>query len=589
MLYLAEVQKQKGGGLLGGGGKTALKLLASQRTDQSWSAVPNDEVVPAEEARNLSEGALVLVKLGGNRQVQGEIEPAGGRLASMLQNFSRLLEKAKSQEEEIEQWKQSLTYQSQELNRREMEMEARLEQMQSMEEDFERLQQQRQELETANEETARLQDEFERSRQELEGAWAQLRGEEQRLEELNAQVQYSAGLDENQAAVIQELLERLSGAVAPTEAVREQLNLAFEVINTQQSVLDSQWQELQQQQTEAFGLQAEVDRKGEELHNRKQELQQAQTSLEQAKAELKVQQNALEIKQEAAHMLSLQMRTQNELHSSLARLATTSADVTISQKVDIEALEKMPLGELSEIVQNLQQDLEKVKRFVNDQEEELTFQRQAVDEVQEKIGTASEYDRIRLETELAEEQDRYQMLDETLVGQRRNLREREEILNQHQRVLRRRQGVADSDSPDNQKIDLGPILSQLEAQRQQQEQELQKLESQIDQMRRSINQAEEMIRHQGTEQEAQWVQLQSLEENWQSMRTSAAQLLGKVDLYQETLEPRQDALNELRQRLEVIADALNQIQETGDYQLQAIAELQQMISSLIQSPELAAS
>ncbi len=589
MLYLAEVQKQKGGGLLGGGGKTALKLLASQRTDQSWSAVPNDEVVPAEEARNLSEGALVLVKLGGNRQVQGEIEPAGGRLASMLQNFSRLLEKAKSQEEEIEQWKQSLTYQSQELNRREMEMEARLEQMQSMEEDFERLQQQRQELETANEETARLQDEFERSRQELEGAWAQLRGEEQRLEELNAQVQYSAGLDENQAAVIQELLERLSGAVAPTEAVREQLNLAFEVINTQQSVLDSQWQELQQQQTEAFGLQAEVDRKGEELHNRKQELQQAQTSLEQAKAELKVQQNALEIKQEAAHMLSLQMRTQNELHSSLARLATTSADVTISQKVDIEALEKMPLGELSEIVQNLQQDLEKVKRFVNDQEEELTFQRQAVDEVQEKIGTASEYDRIRLETELAEEEDRYQMLDETLVGQRRNLREREEILNQHQRVLRRRQGVADSDSPDNQKIDLGPILSQLEAQRQQQEQELQKLESQIDQMRRSINQAEEMIRHQGTEQEAQWVQLQSLEENWQSMRTSAAQLLGKVDLYQETLEPRQDALNELRQRLEVIADALNQIQETGDYQLQAIAELQQMISSLIQSPELAAS
>ncbi len=589
MLYLAEVQKQKGGGLLGGGGKTALKLLASQRTDQSWSAVPNDEVVPAEEARNLSEGALVLVKLGGNRQVQGEIEPAGGRLASMLQNFSRLLEKAKSQEEEIEQWKQSLTYQSQELNRREMEMEARLEQMQSMEEDFERLQQQRQELETANEETARLQDEFERSRQELEGAWAQLRGEEQRLEELNAQVQYSAGLDENQAAVIQELLERLSGAVAPTESVREQLNLAFEVINTQQSVLDSQWQELQQQQTEAFGLQAEVDRKGEELHNRKQELQQAQTSLEQAKAELKVQQNALEIKQEAAHMLSLQMRTQNELHSSLARLATTSADVTISQKVDIEALEKMPLGELSEIVQNLQQDLEKVKRFVNDQEEELTFQRQAVDEVQEKIGTASEYDRIRLETELAEEEDRYQMLDETLVGQRRNLREREEILNQHQRVLRRRQGVADSDSPDNQKIDLGPILSQLEAQRQQQEQELQKLESQIDQMRRSINQAEEMIRHQGTEQEAQWVQLQSLEENWQSMRTSAAQLLGKVDLYQETLEPRQDALNELRQRLEVIADALNQIQETGDYQLQAIAELQQMISSLIQSPELAAS
>jgi chromosome segregation ATPase len=60
-------------------------------------------------------------------------------------------------------------------------------------------------------------------------------------------------------------------------------------------------------------------------------------------------------------------------------------------------------------------------------------------------------------------------------------------------------------------------------------------------------------------------------------------------MYQETLQPRQDSLNEIRQKLEAIADALNQIQETGDYQLQAIAELQQTIHSLIQSPELAAS
>src|SRR4028118_1673665 len=295
------------------------------------------------------------------------------------------------------------------------------------------------------------------------------------------------------------------------------------------------------------------------------------------------------MKQESAHMLRLQLQTQTELHSSLARLATTSADVTISQKVDLEALEKMPLGELSEIVQNLQQELEKVKRFVNDQEEELTFQRQTIEEFQEKINTASEYDLISMETELAEEQDRYQMLDETLVGQRRNLREREEILNQHQRVLRRRQGVVESNSSDNPKIDLGPVLSQLEAQRQQQAEELQKLESQIEQMRRSISQADGMIRHQSGEQEAKWQELQSLEQNCQSMKESIAQLWGKVNLYQETLQPRQDALNEIRQTLEAIAYALNQIQETGDYQLQAIAEMQQTIGSLIQSPEFVVS
>ena len=587
MLYLAEVQKQKGG--VFGGGKAELKLLACQRTDQSWSAVPAEEVIPAEEANNLSAGALVIVNLGGNRQVQGEIEPAGGRLVNMLQTFSRLVEKSKNQEEEIEQWRQSLTYQSQELNRREMEMEARHEQMQAIEEDFERLEQQRQELESAKEETERLKEEFERNRQELEGAWEHLRGEQRRFEEQIAEVQYSAGLDENQVAVIQELLERLSGAVAPTDAVREQLNLAFEVISNQQAVLDHHWQLLEQQQRSAFELQAEADRQGEELQNRKQELQQTQISFEQAKAELKVQRNALEMKQESAHMLSLQLRTQEELHQELARLATTSADVKISQKVDIAALEMMPLGELSEIVQNLQQDLEKVKRFVNDQEEELTFQGQAVEELQEKINLASEYDRMSLETELAEEQDRYQMLDESLVGSRRNLREREEIWNQHVRVLRRRQGVVESNGLDNHKIDLGPVLNQLEAQRQQQEEELQKLENQIEQMRRTISQAEEMIRHQAGEQEAKLAQLQSLEQNWYSTRASAAELLGKVNLYQETLQPRQDGLNEIQQKLEAIADALSQIQETGDYQLQAIAEMQQMISSLIQSPEFAAS
>jgi chromosome segregation ATPase len=587
VLYLAEVQKQKGG--VFGGGKAELKLLACQRNDQSWTAVTGDEVIPADEANNMNSGTLVIVNLGGNRQLQGEIEPAGGRLVTMLQNFSRLLEKSKNQEEEIEQWKQSLTYQSQELNRREMEMESRLEQMQAMEEDFERLEQQRRELESANEETSRLREEFERSRQELEGAWEHLRGEQRRLEEQQAEVQYSAGLDENQASAIQESLERLSGAVAPTESVREHLNLAFEVVNNQQSMLDTYWQQLEQQQAEAFGLQAEVDRKGEEIQNRKRDLHEAQTSLDQAKGELKVQRNALQIKQEAAHMLRLQLQTQNDLHQELTRLATSSADVKISQKIDLEALEMMPLGQLSEIVQGLQQDLEKVKRFVNDQEEELTFQRQSVEEVQEKIGGASEYDRLTLETELAEEQDRYQMLDESLVGSRRNLREREEILNQHMRVLRRRQGVAESNSPDNQKIDLGPVLSQLEAQRQQQEEELRKLESQIEQMRITISQAEGMIRHQSGEQESTLAQLESLEQDWQLIKESAAQLFGRVSLYQETLQPRQDGLNEIRQRLEAIADALNQIQETGDYQLQAIAEMRQTINSLLLSPEFVAS
>jgi septal ring factor EnvC (AmiA/AmiB activator) len=73
------------------------------------------------------------------------------------------------------------------------------------------------------------------------------------------------------------------------------------------------------------------------------------------------------------------------------------------------------------------------------------------------------------------------------------------------------------------------------------------------------------------------------------MKASAAELSGKVSLYQETLQPQQDSLNEIRQKLEAIAAALTQIQETGDYQLQAIAQMRQTIEGLIESPEMAAS
>lgn len=588
MLYLAEVQKQKSGGFLGGE-KTVLKLLACQRSDQNWTAVPSDEMVPADEGNNLKEGALVIVKLGGNRQVQGAIEPAGGQLVRDLQNFSRQLEKSKKQEEEIELWKLSLTEQSQDLNRREMELAARLESMESMEEDFERLEQQRQELDRVKEDTERLTEEFERKSQELEGAWDHLRGEQRRLEEQKADSHYSRGIDESQTTAIQESLERISTAVAPTDSVREQLNVAFEVVNTQHSLLDNHWQQWEKQHSQALGLQTEVDRQGEEIRNRKQELQQAQASLDQAKTELKVQRYSLEMKQESAHMLSLQLGTQEELHQQVSRLAATSSNVKISQRVDLEALERMALGELTELVQNLQQDLERVVHFVNDQEEELTFQRQAVQELQEKINAASEYDRMAMETELAEEQDRYQMLDETLVGQRRNLREREEVLNQHQRVLRRRQGITESNSSDNQKIDLGPVLSQIEAQRQQQEQELQKLESQIAQMRISISQAEEMIRHRSESHDVSSGELQNIEQNWYVTRESLAQLWGKVNVYEETLQPSMDGLNEIQQKLEAIAQALTQIQEIGDNQLQAIADMRQTINSLMPSTEFAAS
>ena len=143
MLYLAEIQKQRGC-LLGGGGKSELKLLASQRSDQNWSSVP-DETIVADEASKFNDGALVLVDLSPNRQVQ-RIQEAGRPLVNILQNLSRQVERFKLKEEEIDQWKQSLNLQVQELNRREMEMESLWEQVQKLENDTKNVERQQQSI-----------------------------------------------------------------------------------------------------------------------------------------------------------------------------------------------------------------------------------------------------------------------------------------------------------------------------------------------------------------------------------------------------------------------------------------------------------
>jgi chromosome segregation ATPase len=529
-----------------------------------------------------------MVEVSANRQVQRHSE-AGRQLVSILQNFSRLQEKAKTQEEEIEQWKQSLTYQSQELNRREMEMEARQEQLQQMEEDFEKLEQQRQELESSSEEVNRLREEFERKSQELAGAWAQLRGEMARLEEQQSELQQTVGLDIAQAHQMQELLNRLSGAVAPTETVREQLNLSFEVVSQQQSTFDHYWHQLNQQQTAAQQLQDEVEQQAQEIHQHWQEWHQLQDALEQARADLKAQQSTLQLKQEYIQVLSKQLQSQEALHQQVVGLTGFSGRSHLATKVDLEALEKMPLEELQTVVADLQKDLEKVCGFVNSQEEELSVQQKVIEKLEGQIQEVNEYDGLQLDAELADERESYQMLNKTLVGQRRNVLERQEILKMHQVMLARRQGLPleDDKAPE---IDLGPILAQIDGIKQQHTQSLRQLEDEVQELRSAIEQAQSSVDQQVAAQESRLSELKQFEQQWQSKKAAAAEMWGRVSTYQETLQPPQDGLDSLREKLETIAGVMAQFQEASDYQLQAIAEMRQAIMNLTgnQSPEFIA-
>ena len=584
MLYLAEVQKQKGS-LLGGAGKSELKLIACQRNDQNWSPVP-DEMIAADEASKLNDGALVLVELSPNRQVQ-RIQDAGRPLVNILQNFSRQVEKFKLKEEEIDQWKQSLNLQIQELNRREMEMESRWDEVQKLEHDSKRIDTQQNLINTSRAEVERLRAEVERNRQNLEGAWEHLRVEQRCLEEIRLNLQQSQSVDEKRNQALNDLLNRLSGQTNPIETVKESLNYAFEFAEKQQDALNLHWQKLEIQRHLANQQQRERDELLEGFYVRQNELQQAQDSLAQQITQGQLKITIVDSKQELTAILKQDLETEEELHQKLHTLATKT-DAEISKpEIDVTALQQMPLKELEKMVQDWQEKLDRDSNFVQEQEQELKYKQEFIEELQQKILDSSGEERVNLESELGDEQDLYQMLNESLVGQRRNLIGQQKTLQQNQIVLWQRQGI--SVDIKGESSDLETIILQLEAQKQQKSAQIQKLESDIAQMLTAIEADQGAIDLQTQEVEAKHQEVKSLEEQLLNLRTATAECWGRVNLYQEALQPIQDALDRLRHQLQKIAESLNQVQAVGDSQLQVITDLGQLIESFMNLPEVLAS
>ncbi len=55
---------------------------------------------------------------------------------------------------------------------------------------------------------------------------------------------------------------------------------------------------------------------------------------------------------------------------------------------------------------------------------------------------------------------------------------------------------------------------------------------------------------------------------------------GRVQLLTELLAPLQEKADGMRQKLDDMTASLSQVQEASDYQLQAIAEVKQLVSTL---------
>lgn len=585
MLYLAEVQKQKGG-LLGSSSKTGLKLLACQRKDQSWTTVP-EELIGAEEANKLNDGVLVLVEMNSSHQVQ-RIQEAGHPLVNILQNFSRQLEKFKHKEQEIDQWKESLTFQAQEFNRREMEMETRLEELQHLEEQKQQFDTQHEEIQKLQAEIDRNREEIERNREELEGAWEHLRGEQRLIEEYKTGIKQQPVLDQDKSRLLAELLERLSNVNVPTEAVQDCLQQAFEIIDSQQAILNPQLEQLEQQQNEINSSQTEVDRLSQNLNEHQNQWEGVKNDLDSKRSQLQIQTTVLETKQEKAQLLKEKIQRSKELHQQLEPLATVTGSQFFSaaKNIDIQALENMSLEELQQTIKELEEKLKIDSNFVEEQEQELNYKQETITELEQKIAQATDEERSGLETELQDEKDSYQMLNETLVGQRRSLSERQSLLEAHKNILNRRQGNTDSTETGDSSIDLKPILAQLETEEQQCSEELKNLEAEIEQILSSIKEVESVVDSLTQEQESKRQEIQTIEENLLSLRTTTAESLGRFNLNQEVLLPIQDYLNNLREKLQGISDTLGQGQETENTQQQAIAEMREIVDSLLVEPEM---
>ncbi len=566
MLYLAEVQKPKSGFNISGRTKAELKLLACQRSEQTWSAIPGEELVAApDEASNLSPGVLVLVDMNANRQIQSQLREAGKHLVGILQNLSRQIEKYKKEADEIESWRQSLSLQSQQLQLRQEEIYGREEDLESTRSELDRLTQEAQALESTLEQ-------HELSRQELAARWENLQQKEQLLAQ---QQSAGGGLSEQQVTEIRAALHQLgssSNALNP-----QQLETTVTAIEVQQDLLDRHQAQLQQQRQLVLETTAELDRQQQEIEQRKQQLQELQTSLEETQTAWEVQQHTLSMQQEYIQRLTVRLQVEQDNYQKIYLMSKGGGiDLSDDQKIDLNLLESMPIAELQATVTSLQTEVDRSVHFVHLEEEELQEKQVVIDELQAAILVANDFNKLKLEADLADEQDGYNMLDHTLDGQRQTMRERQTYLQIHNRVLRQRQGHPPEDA-DKSQIEWEAILRLLDQQRQQQQAEITQLETDIQNLRGTIEQTKSKIEQQVEAYLRESKQVQELESQHQVTKQTSTELVAKIDLYQEMIQPLQDHINTFKQQLGGLADSAQHQPENQ----QAMEQIEALLNNLV--------
>ena len=580
MLYLAEVQKKAG---VFGSGKVELKLWAQQRAEDRWQGLTGAEVLGSEKgadkAADCKDGALVLVDVNDRSGQIQRVQDATKTIVSNLQNSSRLKDKLKDQEDEIEQWKQSLTYQSQELNRREMEMESRREQMHQLEEDLKRLEEQKQEFMTLQSEADRLRSELYNRDEELKKAWEDLKREKEALESRKREGKGSGSIDPQQLQGIQEILGRLAEAGVSTEGLQEQVNYALEALNYQKAIVAQHLQQSEVYQNQAQQVQEGVNHLAHSLDDRWQQYLQLQAGLQQAQVNVQLRQQFLNTYQGQIQSFQSQITVQDLLQQQI-NFVLVGLDPEAVSQIDFAALEEMPLADLEKRVQDLQKVYDRDCTFVGDQEEELALISQDIEEKRQQITRASEYDRLTLDNELSDLQSQYGLINESVSPQRSRLRQDKGILKAYQSVLQRRKGGSAA-AQEQSDIDVTPLIQQIEAQKLQLTESLLGLQAQANQEELELEQLQRGLEDQVQQVQDYQEEIRQLETELRNQTAVVSERWSQVRTYQELLHPAQETLRTLEERLYGVTQQMNWIQDGSVSQLTCVAELQHAVRSLV--------
>ena len=560
MQYLAELQKTQAA--FGLGGNSSVRLLARNTGENIWQSITNDQVLPVQDAgqaKDFKDGQMVIAEITGSNQVQN-IQDASKRIVNILQAFSRSQDKYKSAEEEVEQWKQSLNFQSQELHRREQELEHK-------ELELEHLDTRKQEIEELESKFAEERDEIEQLRKTIESERSKFEAK-------------AAALTTEQAEHIKSLISQLSSSFTNPDSLRDRLNSSLDLINKRQEVITNFWQNLDNLKGEAEKQKAALSKSTEELATRKNQWLQTQVALADAQAELKAQRGILKLQENNMAMSKVQLNAQIELYEQTANAIEAfggPGSMEVLNPEEEERLQSMSIEDLESTIKALQADFDKLSNYIGAQEDELAGLEGEIADFQSQVETADQFARIELESnkEFAEEQ--YKLLEESVSGMRRGMQERQSLLNQQKAILDRRKGIAVEASPVQSLL---PLLSQIEAQKNRQEQDLKKMESQIEAVRNYTQQQQDMLAKQTQEHLQQEQAIRTAEVQQQDRIKVVAELLGRITSQEQLLRPVQDIVDTLRPQLEAATQELGHM-SNGNSSSQLLADLQSTVQSLV--------